>query len=105
MQQPGNKRAGDEQKKQGSSGIKLDGTEDGVPDPAGWRPIDDHDAAQLAAMVAGIDETCPQCAESTILLPIDLQIDEIAVELAVVVALGVGFRCGGESKAQSLPVR
>ena len=104
VEKPGDERASDEKKEEGSGGVELNGAKDGVPDPVGGRPVKDDDAAQPSAVVARIDEARTLGTEGAIVFAVDLEVEEITMEFVVVFAMSVGGRCGGKSKAEALPV-
>jgi hypothetical protein len=55
-------------------------------------------------VVAGIDEPCALHAKNAIILAVEFEIEKVAVWWPVVVAMGVGWRRGGENEAEALPV-
>jgi hypothetical protein len=101
MKEPSDEGAGNEEQEEGAGRVELDGAEDGVPDTVGWCAVEDNDGAELAAVVAGIDEPCALRAKNAIILAVEFEIEKVAVWWPVVVAMGVGWRRGGENEAEA----
>ena len=88
MEQPGNKRAGDDKKQQAAGSVELHRAANGVPDMLGGRSVKDGDGAEFAAAgLAGIDDARAVLTKQAVLPSVQLEMrDAVALRNYVAAA-------------------